>query len=80
MTGIWQIVLGTLIAVWEFIQSNHGFYQRQVRYHDYNFSGTIVKINVVVAVIYLISAFLIVRGIYRLTASRPSLKLRHLHQ
>ena len=73
MRGIWQILVGTTLIVWEFAHLGHGFWQRQTRYRSYEPNWVSPTVNTLTILIYAIGAGLICFGIYRLlrASSRP---------
>lgn len=70
MRGIWQIILGTVLAVCETARPGHGFWKRQTRYHVYGQDPTAL-IDTIAVVVYLGCALLIGIGIYRIFTSKP---------
>jgi hypothetical protein len=68
MRGIWQILLGTIVTVWQFGQLGHGFWKTQTRFHNYSPNATIWT-NTEAVVIYLACIALISLGVYRMLSA-----------
>ena len=80
MHAIWRIAVGTLIAAWQFVQPDHGFWHSQsLRYYDYTHGSGARLVAIAAVMIYLAAAGFIYSGISRLLTSKAQSRRLESH-